>query len=90
MSEEPAALSRAASLKQHAEYLGAPLRDFSLVLNDAEAMELLEWYAKDTLYGTHPVFLRDLELARATQDPWAMLGNFTLLGFAFARRESLH
>lgn len=79
----PAALVKAQSLHRFAVDQGAPLDSFQLVLTEPEAMELVEWYAKQH-GGNSPVFDVDVEIARRTSNPWDLLANFQCMGFAMA------
>jgi hypothetical protein len=79
----PAALVKAQSLHRFAVDQGAPLNSFQLVLTQPEAMELVEWYAKQ-YGGNNPVFNVDLEIVRRTGEPWDLLSNFQVMGFSMA------
>jgi hypothetical protein len=79
----PAALVKAESLHRFATDQGAPLDTFQLVLTDPEAMELVDWYAKQ-FGGCNAVFDVDVEIARRTHNPWDLLSNFQCMGFAMA------
>ena len=46
-AEQPAALEKAKSLHNFASHSGSPLKEFVLCLSQAEALELVEWYAMD-------------------------------------------
>jgi hypothetical protein len=79
----PAALAKAESLYQFAQSQGAPLKEFLVTVTDAEAAELLEWYAEQH-EGQNELFDLDLAEARRTQNPWPILEHFNLKGLTIA------
>jgi hypothetical protein len=83
-----AALEKAQSLHRFAESQGSPLSSFILVLSDTEALELLDWFKAE--HEASELYDLDLEKAHKTGDPWEMLPEFNLMGFAIARVEQLN
>jgi hypothetical protein len=75
----PAALTKAESLHRFATEQGSPLSTFQLVLTQAEALEVLDWF-KGQMMQPNAAFEVDLEIAHRTGDPFAMLANFQLMG----------
>ena len=84
MNAEPVAMLKAKSLHNFASHSGMQLNTFALVLTEAEAAELLEWYAKDYA-GVSAAFDVDIEIARRTKNPWPVLKNFNVYGLAICR-----
>jgi hypothetical protein len=83
------AVERAKSLHRFALEQGALLSTFVVTIRPAEAVELMDWYAAQ-YEGTNLIFDADLAYARATNDPWKLLDNFTLFGMAIGRTEELN
>lgn len=84
----PVACARAAALRNHAAYLGVRPSEFALLLSVAEAFELIDWLLSDDgpRHLNRDVLAYDVQIARATGNPWAVLENFELDGFAIRRR----
>ena len=90
MSEgEPAALEKAKSLHRFALNSGSSLREFVLCLTEPEALDLVEWYARE-YEGISVTFDTDLEEVRRTGNPWPILKNFNVMGLQLAALEKLH
>jgi hypothetical protein len=85
---DPAALAKAESLHKFASQSGYPLETFALVLTEAEAAEILEWYA--TEHEGNAVFALDVDIARRTKNPWPVLANFRVLGLEMVPRLVLN
>lgn len=86
---KPAAVEKAESLHKFAKSQGAQLSTFMLILSDAEALELLDWFQHE-MCGYNATFMLDLEIAHRTGNPWEMLPNFQLMGFEIGRTSDLH
>jgi hypothetical protein len=78
-----AAIEKAQSLYKFANSSGFPLETFALVLSEAEALELVEWYAKE--YEGNAEFDLDVSIARRTKNPWPLLANFHCMGLEITR-----
>jgi len=84
---QPAALNKARALDRH---LYGATRAFACVcLSDREAWELLAWYQASTIdaapLAEQLPFLEDLARARAFNNPWLMLSDFQIAGYAVTR-----
>lgn len=81
-----AALAKAQSLARIAAEQGVRQSDFVLTLTPAEAFELLDWLGAGGLgwFQDHQKLVIDIALAKVNDDPWTVLENFTLHGFAIA------
>lgn len=83
-----AALEKAESLHRFAVEQGARLGSFALTLSDSEALEILDWFV-----AQHPpseLLNEDMLIAHATANPWPVLANFQLMGFAIVPKAQLH
>lgn len=82
----PAPLERAASLVNHAKYLGVPLREFALLVTVEEGFQLIDWLLSDEGPNLNKSLIEsDALVARATGNPWTVLDNFELMGLAIKR-----
>lgn len=80
-------MRKAVQLRSFARTLGAPLRDFQVILEDDEAMELLDALAAGVLgeVSNMEALRDDAAQCRARKDPWPVLEEFMLQGFELAR-----
>jgi hypothetical protein len=81
------ALEKAESLLNFAQKTGSPLNTFVVALSHTEAMDLLAYYEAQF---DNELFHADVAEARRTNDPWPVLANFELFGFAMAPIETLN
>lgn len=84
------ALEKAQSLARFAKEQGAPLTEYDLTLTLPEAFELLDYLGTGGMgwYQNHPQLIADIVQAKSTNDPWPVLANFEIEGFAI--RSVLH
>ena len=75
------AYRKAESLRNHAQYLGAPLSEFSIPLTAREAFELLEDMQNNFyMQGGCPEFDDDLKECKRTNNPWPMIVGTYVMG----------
>jgi len=73
----------------HAKHVGAPLRDFALLVTLAEGFELLTEILNEFNH-THPDWTKlqsDAAIAIATENPWYVLEHFHFKGFQILRQS---
>ena len=80
-------IGRADALLTHAKYLGAPLKEFAVLVSLAEGFELLTWILeqRDDQTIDQVLLQSDAAVAIATGDPWYVLEHFTLKGLPIFR-----
>ena len=88
----PAALTKAQSLARFVHHAGAPQSEFQLALTPSEGFELLDYLASGAMgQCEHQTELEtDIAEAKLKDDPFGVLSQWSLLGFAIVRAESLN
>jgi hypothetical protein len=82
------AIAKAERLYEYAKSQGAKLDTFQLTISDKEAFELLDWFVGQ--YGDNTLLADDVAIAKLEKNPWGVISNFTLMGFAMVPLPRLH
>lgn len=84
---DPSAMEKARSLVRFAKLTGTPLKYYSVMLKDDEAVVLMDWFleqADPRFVDRQALHLAIIE-AKEHNDPWEVLAHFSLLGMSIER-----